>query len=415
MTTTEPSPASPPLPTGLAMTPLDPAFREDPHPILDVLREREPVHYNALLGTWMLTRHEDVEAILRNRDLSVDPRKSSDDNIMRRLRMQRMEENKREPSMLFLDPPDHDRLRGLVNKAFTPKAVDAMGPRIQQVADELLDKLEGRGEFDLIADFSAPLPTIVIAEMLGVDPADQKRFKAWSDVVVNGLNPFLSDEERAPVEAAGKELDAYLSAAVAERRANRRTDLISGMIEAEEAGQQLTDAEIVTMCGLLLLAGNLTTTDLIGNGVLALLRNPAEMEKLRADPSLIRNAVEEMLRYDPPVTQSGRLALEAMEVGGCPVQAGQNLGVSLAGANHDPAVHADPHRFDITRGEINHLSFGGGRRYCLGAPLARLEAQIGIGTLVRRFPRLRLASDAVLQHRGLPAFRGLLSLPVCAR
>lgn len=327
----------------------------------------------------------------------------------------RREEAERRPSMLFLDPPDHDRLRGLVNKAFTPKAVERMDPRVQEIADELLDKVEGRASWDLIGDFSAPLPTIVIAEMLGVDPADQAQFKAWSDVIVLGLSPFLTDEQRKTIEAAGAEMNAYLQRAIDERRADRRDDLISAMIDAEEDGQQLSDEEIVTMVGLLLAAGNLTTTDLIGNGMLAFLRHPAEWAKLREDPALIKNAVEEMLRYDPPVTQSGRLTLKEITVAGCPVHAGQSISPILLAANHDPKLNPDPHRFDITREQPQHVSFGGGRRYCLGAPLARLEAQIAVGTIARRFPDIQLAiPEEQLEWRTVPGFRGLTKLPVRA-
>ncbi len=409
--TNEPSTAKP-VPTGIQLTPMDPAFREDPHPILDELREREPVHYNALMGSYVLTRHEDVTAVLHNRELSVDPRKSKNDSIAGRMRAQRLAESDAEPSMLFQDPPHHDRLRGLVNKAFTPRAVEAMGPRITEITNELLDGLEGRDGFDVIADFSAPLPTIVIAEMLGVDPKDQKKFKTWSDIAIQGFNPFLSEEKRAQVEKAGREQNDYLVHAIAERRKDRRHDLITGMIEAEEHGEMLSDDEVVTMTQLLLAAGNLTTTDLIGNGVLALLNNPAELEKLRADPSLIVNAVEEMIRYDPPVVQSGRTTLTDTEIRGCPIHAGQSIGVSLAGANHDPSVHPDPHHFDVAREEINHVSFGGGRRYCLGAPLARLEAQTAVLALIQRFPKLRLDPSATIEHRQVPAFRGLVELRV---
>jgi hypothetical protein len=397
-------------PLGLSITSLDPGFRENPHEILDKLREEGPVIEDQILGRFIVTRAQDVEAVLRDRDLCVDPRKAPEGSLMRMIGRRR-EESDVEPSMLFLDPPDHDRLRGLVNKAFTPKAVDAMGPRIQEITDELLDKLKGREQFDLIADFSAPLPTIVIAEMLGIDPGDQKQFKVWSDIVVQGFNPFLSDEVRQQIQQASDEMGAYLRRAIEARRRDRHDDLISGMIAAEENGEQMSDDEIVTMVGLLLGAGNLTTTDLIGNGVLAFMRNREQWEKLGAHPELIHNAVEEMLRYDPPVTQSGRLTLKDMEIAGCPVHAGASISPILLAANHDPALNPDPHRFDIERKDVQHVSFGGGRRYCLGAPLARLEAQIAVGTLVRRFPGLRLATEKV-EFRTIPGFRGLVSLPV---
>lgn len=400
----------PEAPVGFTATSMDPGFRANPHDVLDELRAMGPVVRDAVLGRIMVTTADDVEAVLRDRDLFVDPRKAPEGSFMRLLAARR-DERAIAPSMLFLDPPDHDRLRGLVNKAFTPRSVERMAPRVQEIADELLDALVGRTEFDVIGDFSAPLPTIVIAEMLGVDPADQKQFKAWSDAVVQGFNPFLGEAERKAIEVAGNEMNEYLRAAVEVRRHDRRDDLITRMIEAEEDGDQLTDEEIVTMVSLLLAAGNLTTTDLIGNGVHALLTNPEQWEALRDDPGLIKNAIEEMLRFDPPVTQSGRLTLKDMEIAGCPVHAGSSITPMLLAANHDPAANADPHRFDVRREEIRHTSFGGGRRYCLGAPLARLEAQIAVSTLVRRFPHLRIA-DVELEWRNVPAFRGLVKLPV---
>ena len=395
---------------GLSLTSLDPAFREDPHDILDRLREASPVVQDAVLGRVIVTRAADVEAVLRDRDLFVDPRKAPEGSFMRKF-AERGQDRGGAPSMLFLDPPDHDRLRGLVNKAFTPKAVDRMGPRIQEIAGALLDGLAGRDEFDLIADFSAPLPTIVIAEMLGIDPADQARFKAWSDVVVQGFNPMLTPEVRAQIEQAGQEMNAYLRTAVEVRRADRRDDLISAMIEAEEQGEQMTDDEIVTMVGLLLAAGNLTTTDLIGNGVYAFMKNREQWDKLREHPELLNNAIEEMLRYDSPVTETARIPLDNTEIRGCAIGERESLVPVLAAANHDPDVYPEPHRFDITRADTHHHSFGGGVHFCLGAPLARLEAQIALNALVQRFPALRLG-DAALEYRHIPGFRGLVRLDV---
>jgi cytochrome P450 len=225
------------------------------------------------------------------------------------------------------------------------------------------------------------------------------------------FNPLLSPEEREPVEAASAALDVYLRGAIAARREAPRDDLITSLINAEEGGEQLTETEIVTMCALLLAAGNVTTTDLIGNGMYALLRHPEELRKLRDDPSLIKNAVEEVLRYDGPVTQSGRTPLKPIVIGGVEIAPGQSITPTLAAANRDSAVHQEPHRFDITREKTDHHSFGGGVHYCLGAPLARAEAQIAIGTLVRRFPDIR-AGDSPVEWRRVPGFRGLSRLPV---
>jgi len=403
------------VPTGVALTPLDAAFRADPQPVLDELRERDPVHYDAVLKRYVLTRERDVDALLRDRTLSVDPRNAAPGTFEQMFMFGAVGEGEAEwqPSMLFADAPYHTRLRGLVSKAFTARAVERMAPRIQEIADELLDAVAGGESFDVIDALAAPLPTIVIAEMLGVDPANRGDFKRWSDEGVKAFNPLLSPEERTQVEAANEALSQYFRDEIARRRAAepRDDDLIAGLMNVEEGGDRLTDDEIVTMCDLLLAAGNITTTDLIGNGVLALLRYPDELRKLRDDPTLIKNAVEEMLRYDSPVTQSGRMPLTDVEIGRCPVAAGQSVTPQLSAANHDPAAHTEPHRFDITREDTHHHSFGGGAHFCLGAPLARVEAQIAVGTLVRRFPSLRLA-DEPLEWKSVPSFRGVVRLDV---
>ena len=405
---TESDQAADELPTGVELTPLDPDFQQDPYPTYDALRERAPVHHDPVFNRWLLTRHDDVEALLGNRDLCVDPRKAAD-GAFEQMFLNLLGD--REPSMLFLDAPDHTRLRGLVSKAFTPRAIERMEPRIQEIVDGLLDAVAERDRFDLIAEFAGPLPTIVIAEMLGVDPADRDEFKRWSDEGVRLFDPTLSPEERQRVMESQGTLDEYFRRTLADRRAHPRDDLISSLIAADDEGDRLSDDEIVTMCGLLLAAGNVTTTDLIGNGVIALLRYPGELEKLRADPSLIKNAVEEMLRFDSPVQQTGRTPMSEIEFGGRTIPAKQSITPQLGGANHDPSAYPEPHRFDITREDVHHQSFGGGAHFCLGAPLARLEAQIGIGTLVRRFPNLRLSGEP-LEYRRIPSFRGVVRLDV---
>ena len=403
------------VPTGVEVTALDERYRTNPYPVLEELREAEPVHHDEVLKRWVLTRHDDVDRVVSDRSLSADPRNAADGTYMSLFRNElSTDDNDYQPSILFLDPPDHTRLRGLVTKAFTPRAVERMRPRIQEIVDELLSAVAGQDNFDLMHAFAMPLPTIVIAEMLGVDAADQADFKRWSDETVLNFNPMISEEERERAMAAGTAMYDYLTRAVAERRESPRDDLIGSLIAVEESGDQLTSEEIVTMTSLLLTAGNVTTTDLIGNGVLALLQHPDELQKLRDDPSLIKNAVEEVLRYDSPVVQTGRITQSDTELDGCPVSKGESILTSLASANHDPSVYPDPHKFDITREDTHHHAFGGGVHYCLGAPLARLEAEIGIGTLVQRFPKLRLA-DEPLEWRRLPSFRGLLRLPVETR
>ena len=391
------------VPTGIELTPLDQSFRVDPHPVLARLRAREPVHYDQVINRWVLTRADDIEQVLRDRSMSVDPRKANEGTFMR------IFERFGEFSMLFQDPPDHTRLRALVSKAFTARAVERLAPRIRAIIDELLGAVAGRDRFDVIEAFAGPLPVIVIAEMLGIDPADRHDFKRWSDAEAMSLNPLLTEDERAVADQAGEELHEYLRRVLAERRARPRDDLISAMMSVEEAGDQLTDSEIESMCELLLAAGNVTTTDLIGNGLWVLLRHPDQHQKLRDDPSLIANAVEEMLRFESPVVQTARIPMRDLEIGGCPIRRGESVMMSLAAANRDPDRYREPDRFDVARTEIHHQSFGGGAHFCLGAPLARLETQLAIAALLERFPRLRLA-DERLEWRALPTFRGLSKL-----
>jgi cytochrome P450 len=395
------------IPTGVELTALDPTFRADPHPVLARLRRDEPAHYDGVINRWVLTRHDDVERVLRDRTMSLDPHKANEGTYMRLF----LPPPGQAANMLFSDPPDHTRLRALVNKAFTPRAVERLAPRIRRIIDELLDPVAEGESFDLIEALAGPLPVIVIAEMLGIDPADRDDFKRWSELDVRTFNPFLSDEERAAVSSALGERDAYLRRVLARRRAQPRDDLLSALIAAEEAGDRLDDDEIVTMCELLLVAGNVTTTDLIGNGVWILLRHPTELSKLRAEPSLIDNAVEEILRFESPVVQSVRIPTSDVAIRGCPMRRGESVVVFLAAANRDPDVYPEPDRFDVTRRDVHHQSFGGGVHFCLGAPLARLEARLAIGALLERFPHLRLADEAPV-WRALPVFRGLANLRV---
>jgi cytochrome P450 len=399
-----------PLPTGLQLTALDRVFREDPHEYLDRLRLEDPVHRDAELGRFFLTRFEDVRAVVSNRSLSVDPRKAQADSYFRRMLATNEPLGAFEPSMLHLDDPDHKRIRGLVSQAFNQRAVDTFRLRIRAITDELLDALSSRDSFDVIAEYAVPLPIIVIAEMLGVEARDLAQFKRWSDARSQIFNMARTPEQSAELAAARQALDDYFAHAIEERRGRRGTDLISALVSAEEAEDRLTQREIVVTCNLLLIAGNLTTTDLIGNGVLALLEHPDQLAKLRARPELVPNAVEEILRRDPPVVQTGRLALEPFEIGGIEVRAGEAMTASVLAAGHDPARHSDPHRFDIQRADTSHLAFGGGAHFCLGAPLARAEAQIAIPLLFERFLNLRLDSQRAIKHKSTPTFNGLTAL-----
>jgi hypothetical protein len=393
-----------PLPDGIRLTPLDPAFREDPHPILHELRRRAPVHRDRAFRRIVLTRHDDVQAVLRDLSFLVDERKFPEEDYLGRPR-----QGAREPSMLGLDDPEHKRLRSLVSRAFTPRAIEKWRPLVREVARELLDAVERdpADPFDLIQALAAPLPAIAIARLLGVDPAQQAQFKAWSEASVEaGFNPFASEQQRVAADRARAALDACFEAEIARRRAQPSDDLIGKLVAAEEEGDQLTTREIVTMCDLLLVAGNVTTSDLIGNGMRALLEHPAQLERLRARPELLPRAIEEMLRYDPPVVQSGRIAPRELEIGGVSIRRGESITTVLAAANRDPAIYPDPDRFDIEREDTHHQAFGGGAHLCLGAHLARLEAEEAIAALVARFPRLRRA-DRPFAYKQVPGFRGL--------
>ena len=399
------------VPTGLALTHLDPVFRERPDEYLDMLRSREPVHQDRMFDRVVLTRAADVEAVMNNRNLASDPRKSRPGSFSRV--QLRVDETFR-PLILHMDDPDHKRLRDLVVKAFNQVAVDAMRPRITDVACSLLDEIDDPSCFDIMNAYARPLPTIAIALVLGVDTAHCHDFKQWSDGKMQMFNPRRTQEQEAVLASSDAALAGYLAEVIQRRRKERRGDLISSLIDAEEDGKQLGEAEIIDVCIALLIAGNVTTTDLIGNAVLALLQHPNELSKLLAKPNLVRSTVEEVLRYDSPIVHGTRIATQAMQIGGCPVAAGQTINAVLYAANHDPKAHPDPKRFDIERPDKRHISFGGGAHFCLGAPLARAEAQIALSMLFEQFPKLRLRTDRPLERRTMLNFNGLKALWVRA-
>ena len=392
-----------PVATGTALSALDPAFRDRPHEALDDLRQREPVHQDRTFDRVVLTRASDVRAVLNDRQMASDPRKSRPGSFSRLLIGAEAEFR---PTMLQLDDPDHRRLRGLVAKAFNQRSVDAMRPSIAAMAESLVEAAAQHDTFDVVAALACPLSITVIARILGVDPADEEQFAAWSDDQTLVFNPARSAEQSARLHRARTELQAYLAQAVSRRRRERRDDLISSLIAAEEDGDRLGEAEIVGVCRLLLVAGNVTTRDLIGNGVAALLAHPGELAKLREDPCRIGPAIDEILRFDPPVVQVSRQAVTAREIGGCPVARGQPVIAMLLAANHDPELHCDPHAFMVDRPHSRHFSFGGGAHFCLGAPLALAEGQIAISALLRRFPRLRLVGERPCIRKSAPGLNG---------
>ncbi len=392
------------LPQGIQLTPVDDAFRTDPYKVLKDLREQAPVHHDYELGRVLYTGHDDVKALLHDKEFFTDPRKANPGTFTREFLAASLAPGE-QPSMLLMDEPDHRRLRSLVTAPFKPAAVERWRPHIRDVVKQTLNNIDSN-EFELMQHFAGPVPTVVIARMLGIDSAMHNEFKQWSDLAVKiAFNPFPTDDERAKGEAAVQALEDFFKGQIERRAKNLGDDLLSDMIRAEVAGDTLSKEEITTQCLLLLVAGNVTTTDLIGNGIKALLDNPDQLLKLRSDPTLIVNAVEEILRYDSPVTNSGRIPNRNINVGGCPVEKGASLSPSLAGANRDPAIYPEPDRFDITREDTHHQSFGGGRHLCLGAHLARAEAQEAILGLLARYPNLA-HSDKGFEYHATPAFRG---------
>jgi cytochrome P450 len=395
------------LPLGIELTPLDDKFREDPYSIFARLRDEAPLHEDTELKRFIVSRHDDVKSILRDPDMWSDPRKSNPGTFTYEFFGRNMAEDE-EPSMLMMDEPDHRRLRSLVSSSFTPAAVERWRDRTKQVVQRVLSEIEG-DEFDLIQDFAGPVPTVVIAELLGIDSSMHGDFKAWSDTAVaTAFNPFPTEEQAAARDEANENLFQFFTAEIRKRRGDLGDDLISDMIRAEEEGDKLNETEMIQQANLLLVAGNVTTTDLIGNGVKALLDNPEQWEKLKANPALIGNAVEEMLRFDSPVVNSGRITNRSVELHGCPVHQGESINTSLAGANHDPDVYPNPTEFNIEREDTHHQSFGGGRHLCLGSHLARLEAQEAILGLMERFPQLAHSKKG-FEYHSIPTFRGMSS------
>ena len=393
--------------------PFIPEVHANPYPMYNRLREEDPVHWSELMDSWILTRYEDVSAVLRDSRFSANRRQAQNRFVQA---ARKVEEEfgpfGRTQTMLTSDPPEHTRLRRLVSKAFTPRMVEGLLPRIQDIVDERLDLAQKAGRMDIIQDLAYPLPVIVIAEMLGIASEHRDQFKRWSDEIVLTLNgPFTQPDVLERARKSVHELSDYFRGVIEERRKAPGEDLISGLIAAEEQGQILSEDEMLATAMLLLIAGNETTTNLIGNGMLALFRNPDQLRKLRDDPSLTQTAIEEFLRYDGPVQGTGRVAMEDMEIDGRPIKKGQVAFCVLGAANHDPAKFENPDQLDITRQSNEHVAFGDGIHSCLGAPLARVEGQIAFQTLLRRFPDPSLETDNP-QWGGTFILRGLKSLPI---
>jgi cytochrome P450 len=415
-------------------------LRADPYPFYAQLRDRDPVHWDDAMGFWMLARHKDISAVY------ADERFSRAQGLAHGLdRLPEAARARAEPlyqsfskTMFYADPPYHTHLRGLVNSAFTPHRVARLRPYIQRLADHLLEPLRAREQIDLIRDFAYPLPVMVIAELLGLPAGEREKFKAWSDDVFAILGTVRQSPElmeRARQSLA--EMTEFITRLSAERRQDPRDDLLSGLLSVTaedgaacphihaagdprgDSGQPphahahggLTQDELVANINILLSTGHETTTHLIGNGLLALLQHPEQLELLRAHPELMDASIEEMMRFDNPVQITYRAARADVEIGGRTIREGQLVNSIIASGNRDPERFPDPDRFDITRSPGRNLSFGLGIHFCIGASLVRLEAEIAFQSLLRHFPHMQLG-DAELDWQDHPVFRGLRSLPL---
>ncbi|MEM7119249.1 MAG: cytochrome P450 [Chloroflexota bacterium] len=393
----------------MQFNPLSPDFRRNPYPYYDMLRTHAPIFHYEPWNSYFLSSHEDCAALLRDNRLGHST--FHEDNAPAQHKaLAKMQKD----WVLFKNPPDHTRLRGLVYKAFTPRMVEQLKGMIQRVTNQLLDKVQGKGEMDLIADLAYPLPVAVIAEMVGIPQADQHKFHQLSNDLARSLD--LTEEtavyDRAS-EAAAAFTD-YLTHLANKRRQNPQNDLLSALVAVEEAGDKLTSNELYATCAFLFVAGHETTINLIGNGMLALLQNPDQFDKLQrnlSDDSMVKTAVEEFLRYDSPVQMTSRIALEDIQYKNHHFPQGTDIAFLIGAANHDPKQFLNPQSLDITRPKNQHLSLGGGIHYCLGAPLARLEGRIAITTLLQHMPNLQLAT---LQPQFVDNYllRGLQALPL---
>jgi cytochrome P450 len=393
--------------------PRDPTFLADPYPAFRRLRDFAPVWRGPFSRTF-LTRYEDTAVMLRDRRMGKDY--TDPDALMRRFGPTALQEPavvELTHMMLMRDPPDHTRLRGLVTKAFTARRVEALRGTIADITNRLIDRVIDQGQMDIVRDLAFPLPVLVICELLGIPEADRDRFvngSASGGALLNPTPPTRTELDAA--NAGSVATGAYFEALFEQRRREPGDDLISQLVQAEEAGDRLNTAELRANVALLFAAGHETTVNLIGNGLLSLHRNPDQWEALRNDPSLLANAIEEVLRYESPVQAVARTVAEPFELGGVTLQKGEIVVALIGAANRDPAVFQEPDRIDISRTDLRPLSFGGGIHFCLGAQLARIEAEIVFRTLLERLPGMRLAENYQTEWRQSFTLRGLISLPM---
>jgi len=390
---------------------LDPAVLANPYPLYHKLRSQDPVHWDPFLHAWLVTRYADVVHVLHqfsaNRTPTPEQLSALDLSALNPIAEVMVRQ------MLFLDPPDHTRLRTLASAAFTPRRVEQLRSHIQEVMDTLLDAVVSKGHMDVIADFAGPAPAIVTAELLGVPKADHAQLKEWSQDFAEMLGNFQHNPDRFPrVLRSVENLSSYFRSEMRAQQMHPRDGLVQAMMTAEIDGARLTEEEIIANLIITMVGGQETTTNLIGNGVLTLLRHPGELARLRADPSLIPSAVEELLRYESPSQHTARLAPADVELGGRLIRKRQAVIAVMAAGNRDPERFPEPDLLDITRKDNRHLAFGWAAHFCFGAALARLEGQIAFDTILRRLPLLQLNAQAPLVWRHNLGLRGLTSLPV---
>ncbi len=390
---------------------LDPEVLANPYPLYHKLRSDDPVHWDSFLHAWVVTRYADVVHVLyhfsANRTPTPEQLSTMGLSALSPIAQVMVRQ------MLFMDPPDHTRLRTLASAAFTPRRVELLRSHIQEIMDGLLDTVVSKGRMDVIADFASPAPAIVTAEMLGVPVADQEQLKDWSADFAEMLGNFQHNPDRFPrVLRSVESMCSYFRSAMREQQVHPREGLVHAMMAAEVEGAKLTEEEIIANLIVTMVGGQETTTNLIGNGVLTLLRNPADMERLRKDSSLIPSAVEELLRYESPSQHTARLAPADVEMGGKQIRKRQAVIAVMGAANRDPERFSEPDRLDISRQDNRHLAFGWAAHFCFGAALARLEGQIAFETLLRRLPKIALDTTTPLEWRHNLGLRGLTALAV---
>jgi cytochrome P450 len=392
----------------LELSAFNPVARDNPHPLLKSLRETCPVMRDEAAKVWFLSRYKDIRDTVNDRTFVRHPTKAEPGSLSARFAEEGRE---RRTSILFLDDPDHARIRQPLAKAFYAR-INRMRPEIEAMIDAVIDAAPAAGRFDLMEKIAVPVPVLVIARILGVDESRLGDFRQWSEDVILGLNPVRTPEEDARLISGGEALDAYFTELMAARRKAPRDDLVSDMVQLQASGEaDIADDEVRTNLEALLVGGNLTTTDLIGNGMWLLLTHPAQLAALRVHSELGAQAVEEVLRYEAPVSVTSRIVPGERTVAGCPMHAGQPVWMSLAAANRDPEVFDAAEAFDITRKRASHIAFGGGPHICIGAPLARIEARHVYLKLLEKYPTLSLPKQDLV-WRALPFFRGLETLIV---